>query len=71
MVYQNASDHMFYVQTTFYGFLVLDIITLIIAVMKICSAMGAKKKGQEMAAEVKQQESRNMNNGYDPLLYSN
>ena len=58
---------MYYVENTYWGFLVLDVLMLVIAVVKIVGAMGAKKEAQDMAKSNQQQN----NQGYDPLLYSN
>lgn len=55
-------------QCTFYGFLALDILTLVVAVFKICSAASDKKKGEELASQ--NQQDQNNQRGYDPLLYS-
>lgn len=43
---------MYYVQSTYYGFITLDVIMLIIAVFKICAASAAKKKGTETAQHI-------------------
>ena len=69
--YSSASDQMFYVQTSFYGFLILDIVMLIIAILLIFKDRRSKliKLQEETAADADPMRPGGFLNQDDELLH--